>query len=242
MKITESRPLNQVRSVRRYETLEDSSGAASTLRDITDSAAVMGIPAEEMTPKVRTAIMQLMQEVDRARRDLETAQRKIADLEKLADQDPMTNLANRRAFVREMGRMISFAARYEIPTSLIYFDVNDLKAINDTHGHNVGDAALNHISDLLQKNIRESDIVGRLGGDEFAVILPNANEDNAQTKASALAKIIADTPLVHGDLLIPVRVAYGAYSFNPDVDPSQALAEADRKMYAHKRALKSGLI
>lgn len=239
MKINESRPITTVRNVRRYGSVSDSVQSVSAPRDIEDSASVLGIPIEEMTPKVRTAIMQLMEEVDRVRRDLDSAQAKIAELEKLADQDPMTQMANRRAFVRELGRMISFASRYDIPTSLVYFDVNDLKTINDTLGHQAGDAAIQHVASVLQRNIRDSDMAGRLGGDEFAVILPNAGKDAAQMKAASLARSIYEAPLeIEGEKL-NIRVAHGAYSFRPGEDATAALANADRAMYAHKKQLKT---
>src|SRR3546814_6151743 len=103
---------------------------------------------------------------------------------------------NRRSFVRELGHMVSYASRYNIPTSLVYFDVNDLKGINDSLGHQAGDDAILHVAAVIQRNIRDSDRAGRLGGDEFAVVLPNAGEDAAQMKAANLAQIIYETPLL----------------------------------------------
>ena len=91
----------------------------------------MGIPEAEFTPKVRAAIMALMEEVDRLRRELQQTPARIAYLEQLADEDSLPPIANRRAFVRELSRMMSFAERYDTPASVIYFDVNDLKVIND---------------------------------------------------------------------------------------------------------------
>ncbi|MDA5194862.1 GGDEF domain-containing protein [Govanella unica] len=243
MKINESRSIGPIRNVRRYgSSTSEAVSSVNAPRNIQDTASVLGIPAEEMTPKVRAAIMQLMEEVDRARRDLDAAQSKITDLEKLADQDPMTHMTNRRAFVRELGRMISFAERYDIPTSLVYFDVNDLKSINDSLGHPAGDAAILHVARIIQQNIRGSDVAGRLGGDEFAILLPNAGEEAAQTKAASLAHAIHDTPLVTHGQTLHLKVAYGASSFRPGDDAATALASADRAMYAHKKKLKTNLL
>lgn len=238
MRINDNRPVSGTRSIRRYEPQTASVSGPANSRRIADQASVMGIPEEEMTPKVRAAIMTLMEEVEKVRRDLEMAQRRLTELEQLADQDGLVPMANRRAFVREMGRMLSFANRYNIPTSIIYLDVNDLKRINDDLGHSAGDAVILHVGTLLQKNIRESDLVGRLGGDEFAVVLPNADEAAAQAKANSLATVIHDTPFVWEGKEIRVRVAYGAYCFKPGEDAVEALAHADRKMYDHKRLLK----
>ncbi len=239
MKIERSRSTGQVRSAQRYS----ATGSATTagpdaVREIADTATVMGIPAEEMTPKVRQAIMTLMEEVDRMRKDLEQAQRRISELEQLADRDSLVPMANRRAFVRELSRMISFAERYEVPTSLIYFDVNDLKKINDQLGHPAGDAALKHVADVILSNIRQSDVAARLGGDEFAVVLPNAEEEMAHNKAVSLAEVIYNTPFRWEGRELHIKVAHGAYSFRAGEDAAKALAEADRKMYAHKQHLK----
>lgn len=238
MRINDSRPASAARATQRYGAVAGSAAEAQAPRRIEDSASVMGIPEEEMTPKVRSALMTLMQEVERVRRELDAAQKRLAELERLADQDALVPMANRRAFVRELGRMISFADRYNIPTSIIYFDVNDLKAINDSLGHTAGDAAIVHVGTVLKARTRESDLLGRLGGDEFAVVLPNAEEQAAHDKAHALAQAIFDTPLAWKDQVLHVRVAYGVYSFKPGEDVAKALAEADRKMYDHKRQLK----
>lgn len=240
MKINQSRPVSHVRGTQAYSAGRTGVvDEAAPARAITDTASVMGIPAEEMTPKVRNAIMTLMEEVDRMRRDLDQAQRRISELEQLADRDALVPMSNRRAFVRELSRMISFAERYEVPTSLIYFDVNDLKHINDSLGHPAGDAALKHVADVILSNIRESDLAARLGGDEFAVVLPNAQEEAAHAKATSLAAAIHDTPFDWKGQRLNIRVAYGAYSFRPGEDAAKALEEADRKMYAHKQHLKA---
>lgn len=240
MKINQSRPVSQVRGAKAYSAGRNAIvDEVSPSRNITDTASVMGIPAEEMTPKVRNAIMTLMEEVERMRRDLDQAKRQINELEQLADRDSLVPMSNRRAFVRELSRMISFAERYQVPTSLVYFDVNDLKHINDTLGHAAGDAALKHVADVILSNIRDSDVSARLGGDEFAVVLPNAQEDAAHAKAVSLADAIHDTPFVWQEHSLNIKVAHGAYSFRPGEDAAKALEEADRKMYAHKQHLKA---
>ncbi len=97
-------------------------------------------------------------------------------MEKTADQDQLLPLLNRRAFVRELTRYIAFTGRYNTPASLIYFDLNHFKQINDTHGHAGGDAALEHFAETLLSHVRDSDCVGRLGGDEFGVLLTHADQ------------------------------------------------------------------
>jgi diguanylate cyclase (GGDEF)-like protein len=201
----------------------------------TSGSLLAGIPAAELTPQVRDALTRLSGEADHLRRELEDARAQIALLERLADEDALTPIANRRAFVRELTRMIAFSRRYGVPSSVVYFDVNGMKQINDTHGHPAGDAALRHVAKVLLENTRSSDIVGRLGGDEFGVILAHTNQDQANRKAAALAEAIETTPLLWGDTVIRVGVAFGVYSFSGTDDPQIAIEAADRAMYQHKR-------
>ncbi|MBI3453370.1 MAG: GGDEF domain-containing protein [Rhodospirillales bacterium] len=201
----------------------------------------MEIPEAEFTPKVRAAIMALMAEVEKLRRELQQNQSRIAYLEDLADQDTLTPVANRRAFVRELSRMQSFAERYDTPSSVIYFDVNGLKKINDTLGHGAGDAVLAHVANSLVQNIRDSDFVGRLGGDEFGVILAYTDQIKANEKAASLAEAISSQSVTWEDNKIAVAVSYGTYAFRGGEDAARAIDAADRAMYARKKGeLKSG--
>jgi diguanylate cyclase (GGDEF)-like protein len=179
--------------------------------------------------------MKLLAEVHELRQQLKDSRARITFLERLADEDALTPIANRRAFVRELTRMVAFSQRYGSPASVVYFDVNGMKQINDLHGHAAGDAALTHIARTLVENIRSSDIVGRLGGDEFGVILAQANEQQANQKAASLAQAIAATPLQWNGGDIAVSAAYGVHSFSGVDDAQQAIDAADRAMYRHKR-------
>lgn len=210
------------------------------IRRIEDTINVLGVPDEEMTPKVRAAIKRLLEELLRLREELAATQTRVEELEQLADQDVLTPVANRRAFLRDLARMLSLSDRYDIPSSLIYFDVDKLKEINDTCGHTAGDQALTHVADVLTGNIRESDLVGRIGGDEFAVILVQTDEEQATAKAGELARQISQsTPVVEGKKL-KISVSYGVYTFRKQEPADNALASADREMYAHKRKRSKG--
>jgi diguanylate cyclase (GGDEF)-like protein len=234
MKISDSRPTAKtIRPTTGYTSTGAASESAAP-RPITDSSSVLGIPPNELTPKVQHAIEQLMEEVESLRRELDQSRQRITYLEQLADQDALAPVANRRAFVRELTRIMAFSERYNAPSSLIYFDVNGLKPINDTYGHPAGDAALMRIADLLLENVRESDVVGRLGGDEFGVILSHADEATAREKAISLVETIAAHPLDWNGHEIPVAVSYGIYIFQGGDSPGQALAAADRAMYENK--------
>jgi diguanylate cyclase (GGDEF)-like protein len=209
--------------------------AAAAVPGDSPAASLPGIDQATLTPEVRTAFAQLSAEGDGLRRELAEARAQIAQLERLADEDSLTPIANRRAFVRELTRMIAFTKRYGVPSSVVYFDVNGMKQINDTHGHPAGDAALRLVAKLLLDNVRSSDIVGRLGGDEFGVILAHTNQEQANSKAKTLAEAIGNAPLRWGGADIRVSAAYGVYSFSAADDAHVAIEAADRAMYRHKR-------
>jgi len=199
------------------------------------TASVLGIPESEFTPRVRDAIVTLMGEVDTLRRELSATKARLDEAERNADQDHLLPLLNRRAFVRELTRYIAFAGRYGTPASLIYFDLNGFKAINDTHGHAGGDAVLHNFASVLSGNVRDSDCVGRLGGDEFGVLLSHADNAQAHKKADLLAERLRTSPAQWNGKSVLVSFAYGAFELKAGDDADVAIARADEAMYAHKR-------
>lgn len=226
-----SRSLAQKAYVRRIQSADDMDPPQSVL----PPASVLGIPECEFTPRVRDAILALMNEVENLRRQLEQTRARLDDVEKKADQDQLLPILGRRAFVRQLTRYIAVTARYNTPASLIYFDMNFLKKINDSYGHAAGDAVLSHFADVLLANVRESDCVGRLGGDEFGVLLSHANQEQAQKKAAALASVLDNSPTHWNGHVIGVSFSYGAFELGAGDNPDIAIARADQAMYAQKR-------
>ncbi len=208
--------------------------APGVARSIADVQNVLGIPAAEFTPRVRDAIMKLMGEVDHLRQELQNQRKRLTHLESEADQDVLVPCLNRRAFVREMSRILSFVERYGLPASLVYIDLDNFKDINDTHGHAAGDAALLQVCEVLQGHVRDSDLIGRLGGDEFGIILAKANQAEAEKKAEMMSEIIKACPLVWNGKAIPLSYTTGAYEFRAGENPAEAMARADRAMYERK--------
>jgi diguanylate cyclase (GGDEF)-like protein len=241
MKIDRARPASAVRSVATSAYARHSPNADTEVSPALTAvgASVLGIPEAEFTPRVRQAVMGLMQEVDVLRRQLQDTERRLDEAEKTADRDGMLPLLNRRAFVRELARTIAATGRYHTPASLIYFDLNALKHTNDTLGHAAGDAALTHFANVLQANVRDSDSVGRLGGDEFGVLLGHAGHELAEKKADALAHTLKDAPARWEGHTIPISFAYGAFQLQPGDSPDTAMARADEAMYAQKRQTKT---
>lgn len=203
---------------------------------VTATASVLGIPEVEFTPRVRDAIMTLMGEVDNLRRELHKTRERLEDVERTADQDHLLPLLNRRAFVRELTRFIAFTERYGTPATLLYFDLDGFKQVNDSFGHAAGDAVLNHFAETLLGQTRDSDVIGRLGGDEFGVLLSHATVEQGRKKADVLADRLTQRPLMWRGKPIQTAFSYGAFELKKGDTADLAMARADEAMYAHKRA------
>lgn len=200
------------------------------------SSVTSGEPDE--AADVQEIIRALHAEAERLRGDLARLEEKLRVAEALADRDPLLPVLNRRAFQRELSREIAYMRRYHEQAGLIYFDIDNFKQINDTHGHKAGDMVLEYLAHLITEHVRETDIVARLGGDEFAILLVRADEATTRDKADALARIVAEEPLVIAGQAMALSISTGAIGFRGDEDAEAVLARADQVMYAAKRGRK----
>jgi len=205
---------------------------------IVDEISISGIPENELTPRVREALFKLMDEVRALRVELASARSDMQELKTLAETDPLLGVLNRRAFVKELNRALAVVERYGTPASLVFIDLNDLKKINDDHGHAAGDQALAHIAQILENNIRDTDVFGRLGGDEFGLILSHANVEIANAKSDMLRALVAETPVTINGEEHHLDIACGAVALGKSRTAEEALDAADAEMYAKKRRTK----
>ncbi len=153
----------------------------------------------------------------------------------LADHDPLTNLFNRRRFSEELEQVMSRAERYKHPGALLFFDLDRFKYINDTSGHQAGDALLKMVAGMLTQTIRTDDITGRLGGDEFAIILPEINSDGAIEVAKKVLDQLSQAQLSINGRTHKISASIGIALF-PDhgANIHDLLAAADLAMYQAK--------
>jgi diguanylate cyclase (GGDEF)-like protein len=212
-----------------------SSVSGPPLTKAAPGAAAFGIPTEEFTPRVRAALSALTQEVESLRHETETLHKQLEHVAQTADRDALLPIFNRRAFVREAGRSIALAKRYGTPSSILFFDIDGFKAVNDACGHAGGDAALRHFANVIAGQIREADIFARLGGDEFGVILMQVAFDQAEKKGASLADALGQNPPQWNGEAVSLSFSYGATELRADDDPERAIERADKAMYAQKR-------
>ena len=198
------------------------------------AAEIFGVPEHQLTPQVRTAFNVMISEIDSLRLDVEQLKLSLAEAEASADHDALAPVYNRRAFIREAQRILAMVKRHEIEASMIYFDLNNFKAINDAHGHPAGDEVIRTVGELLIRQTRETDIVGRIGGDEFAVVLTHLGSEAAAIKAETLAATICTEKILHKGAPLYVSAAYGIAHLGLTDTAERALARADEAMYADK--------
>ena len=159
-------------------------------------------------------------------------------ISRLSYEDSMTKLPNRRYFFDQLTEAQYETARYNIPFTLIFLDMNGLKQINDDYGHAAGDEALKTIGELLKSTVRKTDIAARLGGDEFGIIVKHADLADGRKKITELREHFSQIPLPSYNVFFSLAV--GGANYPAEASTSEALLKlADDRMYAHKRKIKA---
>lgn len=155
-----------------------------------------------------------------------------SQLEDLAIHDPLTRVLNARTFSDRLGQELRRNRRYGRPLSLLYLDLDDFKVVNDSHGHQTGDAVLRLVAEAIRGAVRQADIVGRLGGDEFAVLMPETGADVAEAAAGRLAKSLREA--FHGSPSVTASIGIVSCT-DAGAGPDDVLHKADRAMYEAKK-------
>lgn len=150
-----------------------------------------------------------------------------------ARTDPLTNVKNRRALDDALQAQFALLSRYETPFSLVILDIDHFKRINDQHGHIHGDRVLQDLAQLLDKFVRETDIVTRFGGDEFVVVMPQTDLDGACMLSERLRREIQEK--------IPVTVSGGVSSAQKGDTDEILLKRADAALYQAKTSGRNGV-
>jgi diguanylate cyclase (GGDEF)-like protein/PAS domain S-box-containing protein len=175
--------------------------------------------------------------------DISDAKEFERDLRRMADHDFLTGLLNRRRFEEEIERHLRRGARYGYEGALLMLDIDRFKSVNDSLGHAAGDAAISGFARLLGANLRETDIAARLGGDEFAVLLPAADEIQAEAVAAKLVDAVRSWDFGDAFAKLAVRTSIGVIPLGGGFSaPADALLAADQAMYAAKRRGGDGFV
>jgi diguanylate cyclase (GGDEF)-like protein len=170
-------------------------------------------------------------------RDVTAERSNVNQLELKATTDSLTNAYNRGQLAVLLTQSISSAQRRKTTGCFLYIDIDKFKSINDNFGHDEGDRVLREISEYLQSNLRNSDVVGRLGGDEFGVILTDANQESGAVKANQIATALNSSITVgNSDDVTALKVSIGLAVFpNPEELAEDVIKRADTAMYRAKK-------
>ena len=155
----------------------------------------------------------------------------------MAIQDGMTGIHNKRYFMEFLDRELAVAARHGHPLTLVMFDVDHFKKINDTHGHLAGDAVLKDLAGRIRPRIRREDLFARYGGEEFACVLPSTALPGGIVFAEHLRSLVEERPCMFDNQAIPFTISLGVTTLHREtgVDPNAIIKRADENLYAAKR-------
>jgi diguanylate cyclase (GGDEF)-like protein len=150
--------------------------------------------------------------------------------------DALTGAHNKRYFMEFLEREIARCARYRRPLSLLMFDIDHFKLINDKHGHLTGDYVLREMSRRLLGRVRREELLARYGGEEFAAVLPETDITGARTFAEQVRRLVADQPFEYEGDTFPVTVSVGVTCVEgEDIDVAAFIKVADDHLYRAKR-------
>jgi two-component system cell cycle response regulator len=182
-----------------------------------DTAALVALVARELGGPLRIAAL------------MEESQR-------LATEDSLTGLMNRRAFLAQMEIEVARSQRYTLPLSFMLIDVDHFKAVNDTYGHAAGDKALSTIGAVLKREMRVPDLEARWGGEELVVALTNTDLRGAAVVAERVRQAIQALAIDAQGASFSVTASIGVASFQPPESLSELIERADRAMYSAKKS------
>jgi diguanylate cyclase (GGDEF)-like protein len=154
-----------------------------------------------------------------------------------ATRDPLTHAVNKRGFAESLAKEFAFAHRHRRPLSVIVFDVDHFKRVNDIHGHVAGDYVLERLASLVTASVRGEDLFARIGGEEFGIVLRDIGLDGAFDCAERIRRTVEQTVFQYADARIPVTISSGAAVLDAaaHVRPQALVEDADRALYTAKK-------
>lgn len=175
-------------------------------------------------------------ELEASRIQIEQLKYQLSEMEKVATTDLLTGLKNRRGFEDNFARELDRTRRGKsIGGVLVVIDLDSFKAINDTYGHQAGDACLQLVAKILSGEIRTMDTASRLGGDEFVLLMTDSTQELLLTRVQNIAWKLNHLSLSWGDKQIPINASVGIKPYHKGDKADTIFAEADQSMYRNKK-------
>lgn len=206
----------------------EDSDLAAMMKELVSKTAAMRDSSGNMSAKLAES-----------RREVEDLRENLVRITEEASRDPLTGLANRKTFDKNMKDFMASVAKGDFEFSLLMLDIDHFKSFNDKHGHLVGDEVLKIVARELMNAVKGRDVVARFGGEEFAVLLPNTNLNGALIVAENLRHSIASRELTHRDTKEhygTITISVGAAQYHPKGDTATSLIKrADEALYRSKK-------
>lgn len=228
-----------------HDKIEDYSHKLRQAEDISQMNAILGDILRD-TKNMQTDIQRTRDELNQARREVEMAENKVRELEAELEQvsekireDQLTGALNRHGMEDAFRRELSHAERTGAPFSVAMLDLDNFKRLNDTYGHQAGDAALVHLTKVIREIIRPTDDVARYGGEEFIVMMPDTDLDGGVQVIARLQRELTKRFFLHNNERLLITFSAGVALRNPGELPDSIIARADAAMYKAKLAGKN---
>jgi diguanylate cyclase (GGDEF)-like protein len=158
------------------------------------------------------------------------------EIYRMSIMDALTGVHNKRYFLEFLEREMARSVRYGTPLSLVMFDIDHFKKVNDTHGHLAGDAVLREIGNRMRPRMRREDLLARYGGEEFAAVLANTGTMSARKFAEEIRQLVAREPFATEQQMLEVTISLGLAELDASIHTGEELiSRADQNLYAAKR-------
>ena len=184
----------------------------------------------------------LEEKIKQRTKDLEASKE---ELKLLASIDPMTKLYNRRYFSEISEDIFNVSKRTNNDISLIMFDIDDFKSVNDTYGHHIGDKVIIGVANILLEHTRKSDIICRFGGEEYIVLLSDTDLESSMKIAQNIRELVEKMVIIYDEdkeLYVTISIGVSMANMIVDNDIESAINKADNAMYEAKRSGKNKVV
>lgn len=196
----------------------------------------------ENTAKASREIHALQEKEAATAATIEQLHTELANTSAMARHDPLTQVLNRKGLDEALAKEIALMRRSDMHLTLAVLDIDNFKQLNDRLGHKAGDAALIHLVDVIQENLRPSDSLARYGGEEFVILMPDTARDEAHQVMVRLQRELTRRFFLANNEKILITFSAGVVALAPDETSEAAIERADHAMYLAKRAGKNRVV